>query len=202
MMTLPTGNRRSRPGQPAGRRAFTLVELMLVMTMLTIVIAVALPTLSGFFHGRALDAEARRLLALTRHGQSRAVSEGVPMVLWIDAKERTYGLEEEASFTDRDAKAVEFPLEKDLGIQVVNNNTLNPLLVANALARVKQAQTRNPHRNLPMVRFLPDGSISELSPLALVLQGRDGESLCVAQSRNHLYYEIRSQSNVWNEVTR
>ncbi len=63
--------------------AFTLIELILVMAMLAIVISVALPSLKGFFRGRNLDSEARRFLSLTRYGQSRAVSEGVPMVLWI-----------------------------------------------------------------------------------------------------------------------
>src|SRR6184192_239420 len=65
--------------------AFTLIELILVMTILTIAISVTAPALANFFRGRSLDSEARRLLALTRQGQSRAVSEGLPMELWIDA---------------------------------------------------------------------------------------------------------------------
>src|SRR5512143_2179039 len=68
-------------------RAFTLIELILVMALLTIVISLTAPKLSRFFHGRTLDSEARRLLALTRSGQSRAVSEGLPMDLWVDAKQ-------------------------------------------------------------------------------------------------------------------
>jgi type II secretion system protein H len=62
-------------------RAFTLIELILVMTILLVVMAVAFPSLRGFFRGRNLDSEARRILALTRYGQSRAVAEGVPVVL-------------------------------------------------------------------------------------------------------------------------
>ena len=66
-MTLPTGRTRSDTD-----RAFTLIELVLVMTLLVVVVAIAAPSLAGFFRGRALDAEARRLLSLTRQGQSRA----------------------------------------------------------------------------------------------------------------------------------
>src|ERR1035441_8861833 len=94
-------------GQPASgnaarftdqaRRAFTLIELILVMALLTIVISLTAPKLSRFFHGRTLDSEARRLLALTRSGQSRAVSEGVPMDLWVDAELGMFGLEAEPS---------------------------------------------------------------------------------------------------------
>jgi type II secretion system protein H len=81
-------------------RAFTLIELILVMTILLVVMAVAFPSLRGFFRGRNLDSEARRILALTRYGQSRAVAEGVPVVLWIDSKQRTYGLEAAAGRFD------------------------------------------------------------------------------------------------------
>src|SRR5262249_21799177 len=78
-------------------RGFTLIELMLVMALLAVVLAVSAPSLSKFFKGRTLDSEARRFVSLTRYGQSRAVSEGVPMMLWIDPKERTYGLQEETT---------------------------------------------------------------------------------------------------------
>src|SRR6185295_17263880 len=74
-------------------RAFTLIELMLVMAMLLIVLAVSFPSLRGFFRGRNLDNEARRFLALTRYAHNRAVSEGYPMVLWIDANQGTYGMQ-------------------------------------------------------------------------------------------------------------
>jgi len=177
---------------------------MLVMTTLIIVISVSLPMLSNFFHGRSLDSEARRLLGLTRYGQSRAVSEGVPMVLWIDAKRGSYGLEAEAGFTDLDSKAVEFPLERDLQIEVINNNNnkLNPLVVANEALRAKRVQSQSLHRNLPMIRFQPDGFIGETGPQALRMQGREGESLFVALSRNRLNYEIRSEFNLQNETGR
>src|SRR5687767_2693361 len=93
MMTLPTGNRSDKPVAQPGRAAFTLIELILVMTILIVVLSVSGPSLVSFFKGRTLDSEARRFLALTRYGQSRAISEGVPISLWIDPKEKKYGLE-------------------------------------------------------------------------------------------------------------
>ena len=68
----------SNPSAAAGSvttvalRGFTLIELVVVMTLLVTVIALASPSLAGFFRGRALDAEARRMMSLTRLGQSRA----------------------------------------------------------------------------------------------------------------------------------
>src|SRR5207245_10774215 len=110
-MTLPIGSRRDDT-------AFTLIELILVMAMLAIVISVALPSLKGFFRGRNLDSEARRFLSLTRYGQSRAVSEGVPMVLWIDARRGAYGLQQQAGYTDGDSNAVSFALSEDVRVDV------------------------------------------------------------------------------------
>ena len=89
-----------------GLAAFTLIELILVMAILTLAVSITAPALSNFFRGRTLDSEARRLLALSREGQSRAVSEGVPMELWFDTKQGIYGLEAEPSFEPQDAKAV------------------------------------------------------------------------------------------------
>ena len=62
---------RTRPLTSAS--AFTLIELILVMAILTMAVSVTAPTLANFFRGRTLDAEARRLLAMTRGGQNRAV---------------------------------------------------------------------------------------------------------------------------------
>ena len=61
--------------------------------------------MSNFIRGRALDSEARRLMALMHAGQSRAVSEGLPMVLWVDEKQGAYGLQAETTGQNGDPKA-------------------------------------------------------------------------------------------------
>lgn len=210
-MTLPTGRTSSRD------RAFTLVELLLVMSILVVVIAVAMPSLAGFFRGHSLESEARRLLALTHQGQSRAVFEGMPMLLWFDAKNRTYGLEEEPGYTDQDTKAVEFTVDEDLGLEPVsqglvsaNNSSsssagnLNQSLQGNASManRVNPLVARGPRANLPAIRFMPDGSFAETSPQGMRLFRQDGEEIWVALATNGLNYEIQSRLNDANKATR
>src|SRR5580692_8469102 len=90
----PTSNGKTR------RRAFTLVELILVMTIMVMLIGLVFPSLKGFFRGRNLDNEALRFLALTRFGQSRAVNEGVPVELWVNSQAGTYGLEALSGYTE------------------------------------------------------------------------------------------------------
>ena len=63
-MMSPTGNNRVRSARELGDGGFTLVELILVMSLLLIVLAVAAPSLAPFFKGRGLDSEARRFVTL------------------------------------------------------------------------------------------------------------------------------------------
>jgi Tfp pilus assembly protein FimT len=181
----------STPGWIRIAPAFTLIELLLVMTVIVMVFALALPTVANFFRGRTLDSEARRLLALTRSGQSRAVSEGIPMQLWVDSQKGSYGLQEEPGWTDRDPKAVDFQLDPDLHIEVIASNTARPAGLR--MAAVTQARVHT--RGLPQVRFLPDGSFDDPGPQVLHLSDRNGVSLWVAPSRNRMNYEIHTTND-------
>jgi prepilin-type N-terminal cleavage/methylation domain-containing protein len=191
----PTSGSAARFADQA-RRGFTLIELILVMALLTVVISLTAPKLSRFFHGRTLDSEARRLLALTRSGQSRAVSEGMPMDLWVDAEQGTFGLEAEPSYETSDPKAVDFTLDGGLQLEVVNktivapaNTTMNP---SKRISTASVLRVNLVHATLPTIRFLPDGSIGEASPQLLHLTSGDGGELWLAQARDGVSYEIRS----------
>jgi len=177
-MTLPTG----KPTD-AEAPAFTLIELILVMAMLMIVLAVAAPSLSNFFRGRTLDSEARRFISLARYGQSRAVAEAAPMDLWIDTRQGAYGLEAQAGYTDLDAKAADFDLERDLTIEVTD-----------LPAKANRTMQAGLHANLPTIRFLPNGFISETSPRTVVIREKTGEAVWITQSRNRLNYEIQTNA--------
>lgn len=72
---------------------FSLVELVLVMALLVAAMAMVAPNLGGFFRGRRLDHDARRLWALTRHAREQAIAQAVPVEVWIDAAQRRYGLQ-------------------------------------------------------------------------------------------------------------
>ena len=100
----PTGKHPN--ASPAGATAFTLIELILVMAMLVVLMAVMAPSLGNFFRGRTVDGEARRLTSLIRYGRERAISEGTPMLLWIDPQQRAYGLTEDSTYAAQDVRAV------------------------------------------------------------------------------------------------
>ena len=182
------------PLEPAvGGAAFTMIELILVMAIVVVVVSITAPRMANFFRGRTLDSEARRLLALTHSGQSRAISEGIPTRLQFDIPNHTYRLQQDPGWSDRDPKALEFSCDQDLQIEVVQANNLRSTTSRSWLPEATQASA-NP-RNLPEIRFMPDGSIDDTSPRALHLQDKNGVSLWLAQATNHLGYEIRSSFN-------
>ena len=176
---LPT--RKTQGAAVSNRRsllpacAFTFIELILVMSLMVIMISVSAPMLSSFFRGRTLDGEARRLLSLTRAGQSRAVSEGFPVLLWLDTDQRAYGLEQETPPKDGDGKAQEFALDDSVSLEP---GKTTPVTVHG--------------KTLPAIRFLPEGIIDESSPTTLRLAGVDNTTLWLVQTTNRVHYEIRS----------
>jgi type II secretory pathway pseudopilin PulG len=80
------------------RTPFSLLELIVVMVLLTSAMAMLAPSLGGFFRGRRLDDEARRLWALTRYAQEQAITSAVPVAVWVDSAQGKYGLEAEPGY--------------------------------------------------------------------------------------------------------
>jgi len=176
----PAGCRRSQD-------AFTLIELILVMALLAVVLAISAPSLSRFFRSRGLESEARRFLALTRAAQNRAVSEGVPMVLWLETKRRLYGLNADKSFVEEDPKAEQFNVDETLEVEVRLSSEAVAASQASVFKNEKQTAS-----GLYILRFNPDGFVSPSSPEGIVFRQKDNGELWVAQGRNRLSYEIQA----------
>jgi len=155
---------------------FTLIELILVLALLVIVTSIAAPAMARFVRGRALDSEARRLAALMHAGQSRAVSEGAPMMLWIDEKGGAYGLEAETSGENGDTKAENLSIDSTLQIAVQDAGA---------------AATPVTFKNLPAIRFLAGGTVDENSTQLLKLTDSAGFARWLALGKTRMGYEIR-----------
>lgn len=71
---------------------FTLLELILVLVILSTVLAMAAPSLRGFFGSRKTHDTAAQILAMTQFARSQAISEGIIYRLNFDTREHTYWL--------------------------------------------------------------------------------------------------------------
>lgn len=147
--------------------AFTLVELILIMALLVIAVSLVMPTLSKFFGGRALDSEVKRFMALMHYGQTRAVADGVPMVLWIDPTHESYGLRQDSSFGN-DANAVQSALPRGLSIST-ERNTAKAAVANSQTGRILNGQVVTRRNALAAINFEPDGTINPATSAAGVL---------------------------------
>jgi type II secretion system protein H len=207
-MTLLTINKRNvkivRRTQGHGQwsRAFTLVELILVMALLVIAMGIVYPSLRTFFRGRHLDSEARRFLSLTRYAQSQAISSGVPMQLWIDVATHEYGLQPYPGFIDANNTPVFYDLEPGLEMElpIVNVNQTgmganNGSMLGNSSSSYGSSMGNNQSgfqssRSQPAIGFRPDGTLIESSPFQITLRDEDQRELWIVQNSTRLAYEI------------
>jgi Tfp pilus assembly protein FimT len=166
--------------------AFTLVELIFVMVLLIIVASLVAPRMSAFFQGRALSSEAQRFLSLTHYAQSRAVAEGVPVLLWIDASKSSYGLEVQGGHTGADDRGSSFAAEPSIVLEVP--------LVTDAPVSEQEDEKLGFPENLPAIRFTPDGFFDEASVTRVILRQGTEAALEIVPTANRLGYEIRPSS--------
>jgi len=186
----------SKNKSAGGRRAFTLVELILVMALILIAMALITPKVIGFFEGRALDSEVTRFVALTRYAQSRAVSEGVPMMLWLDESQGTYGLKIQTGYSDKDPKAVDFHLAKGLVMEVMRGKPPTPVAYSQT-GRILNGQVAQGAKPSAAIYFSPEGTVIALSSvIGLSIREPGYSAVWIGPTVNRLSYEVQDQTRI------
>ncbi len=183
-MTSPTGRQRTGDGWQG---AFTLLELITVLALLTVVFTVSAPSLGQFFKSRSLVEEARRMLALTEHVRREAISTGAPMQLLFDMNRGVLYVEREDGYQPG-----------QLGNRTVQ--TTRPYWINEKHEVI--FETGEPiEQDLYAVTFLPDGSLLETSPTSWRLQNRENreEFYRVAKLQGQLRYELLTDDDIKNE---
>lgn len=151
--------------------AFTLVELILVMALMVTILALSAPSLSRSLKARAVNQEATRLLAMIEYARDEAISQGVPMVLWIDAENGHFGAQAKEGYAGNDSRQKEF--------------FLNPAIHFDALDEAAQ------QGGLTIaVEFDPDGTPDPSSVYSLRLTDQKEESATLTQTDDGWGYEI------------
>ncbi len=174
-----------------GMGAFTLIELIFVLALLAICAVFVTANMGSFFRGRSLNLEARRMLSLTHYAQTRAVSEGVPVLLWVNPSDSTYGLT--AQFTvdglDGDTRAVRYTTESGLALEVPQG----------AVATVSEQDDEKlglASEGLAFIRFTPDGFFDDSSVRKIIIHQGTEAGLELVPTANRLAYEIRPAAHV------
>jgi prepilin-type N-terminal cleavage/methylation domain-containing protein len=150
--------------------AFTLVELIIVMALLAIVMALAAPTLSRSMRERNLADEMTRLLSATEYARNEAVSQGVPMVIWIDQASRQIGIEPKQGFDGEVSRNREYTWNEDIQVEAALKSTSG--------------------KTLDAMEFNPDGTLTETSAETVKMTDRFGVVMTLARTNDRWGYEI------------
>ncbi len=173
-----------------GGSGFTLIELIFVLALLAIGALFVASSMGSFFRGRALNFEARRMLSLTHYAQTRAVAEGVPVILWINPADSTYGLTVQSSFNDPegDTRAIRYTVESTLKLET-------PQGVTEVISEQDDEKLGIATEGVSFIRFTPDGFFDESSVSTITLRQGTEAALELVPTVNRLGYEIRPASN-------
>ncbi len=74
---------------PKNQRGFTLLELLIVCLLITISLALSMPTLRSSLITDQLGAGSRKVISFITSARSRAARDGVPQLISFDLSERT-----------------------------------------------------------------------------------------------------------------
>lgn len=162
------------------------MELILVMTIMVMLIGVVMPSLKGFFRGRNLDNEARRFLSLTRYAQSRAISEGLPIELWMNPRNGTYGVQALSGYTETQTNTMIRSYVVDPSVQLSFSAPSSVLTRSNYWS-----QAQGVFGTVAKIRFQPDGFISDTSPQNVYLRQGGNGMIWIAETPTHMRYDIQ-----------
>lgn len=74
------------------KHGFTLVEVIVVITLVTVILGLSTVYFAGFLPAAKLGATGREITALLRHTRSLARMEGVTHTVMLNLDDRTYGI--------------------------------------------------------------------------------------------------------------
>ena len=140
------------------RRAFTLIELILVMAIIAIIVGMAVPNLHGFARGRRAAECADQIVALTRYARTQSITEGVPYHMNVNPADGTYWLTRQQD----DGQFV--PLSNSLGLkfQIPDGTRLS--------------WTAPGHQDGQYILFQPNGRVEQGE---IQLMDKDGQTFVI-----------------------
>ena len=164
------------------------------MALLVTLAAIAVPTLSRSMRGHNLDGQADRLLALTEYGRDEAVSQGIPMVMWIDVDGSRFGVDTKPGYGSgsENARSREYSLADDTHFDPVGQGMVSSVPLAGTAAQSQTAGVAigGAHGGVIVAEFAPDGTLDPGSLPNVRIVDRAGEALSISQTADAYGYEI------------
>jgi len=138
---------------------------------LATLLALAAPSLSRSFKGHNLEQEATQLLAATEYARDEAVSQGVPMSVWISPETGDFGVQAMDGYEGDALREKTWTLNRDIHFDPVKATT------------DKSGHT-------VAAQFEPDGTLDPESLDAIRVIANSEESISLTQTEDGWGYEI------------
>ena len=145
------------------------------MALLAMLLAFAAPSLSRSIRDRHLKQEATRFVALTEYARGEAVSQGVPMIVWIDSEAGRFGAQPKSAYDGDVTRDREFRLGSEVRLEVAKT-----ALVGGDLTTV--------------IEFAPDGTPETASAESVRLVDRFDAVVTIARTTDRWGYEILKET--------
>ena len=116
------------------------------------------------------------------------------MTLWIDPIQRSYGLEAQKGFLDKDDKAVEYNVDDKLDIEVAQTGWSRAEMTMEQ--QMRRRTTANAPNSNAEIRFAPDGSVDVMSPQSVCIHDANDKqnALWVTLAENRNAYEVENNA--------
>ena len=166
-------------GGKISHAGFTLLELILVMVIISTLLAVASPSLRGFFASRKIHDAASNILSLMKLARSQAISEGRIYRLNLDPGNSSYWL-----------TAVEKGVYNNL------NDEMGRVFLLPDDTSLKFEKEINDNSHEQYIDFYPEGRVQ---PGAVILTDRRGDIIEIMSSspleRYHIVIQEETENN-------
>ena len=144
------------------------------MALLATIMALAAPSLGRSLRGRNLDQEAKRFIAATEWARNEAVSQGVPMTVWIDVEGGAFGVESKPGYPVAKQIQKRYELNPDVHFEMGDNT----------------GGTAGAEGTLNAAELSPDGTPDASSIASLRLVDRFNAAVSIVKTRDGWGYEI------------
>jgi type II secretion system protein H len=174
------------PKRRSNLAGFTLIELILVLLILTIMVAIAAPSLRGFGIGRRSNEVATQIVSLANWAHSQAVSEGKVYRLNFDLPGRAFAVQvqETGEFKVAHNEYGDIIYLPD-GMTIRFERDTVPAPTGNQSPTANQSQTTD----ATYVEFRPDGRTDPARVFLIDKLGNQIEIACV--SATELFHVLK-----------
>ena len=150
-------------------KGFTLIELMITLTVLGIIAAIALPSFKSILDGRKLVGAGDNLYSALQYARSESIKQNTDIQFQVNAGAWCYGVDDDGANCDCTNPAT---CTIDGVIKVYDDSDFGDVLLSNATVNeiIFDARNGEPDTNAEFTFSLPDGRTRKvnINPIGLI----------------------------------